>query len=135
MQLSRRLRGCALAGQTAEKKAEAEREGRKRERLEKEVRELKASLEARATEARSKQGEIQAAEEQVRVRVGGWGRAAVGRRGGAQQARSSEQRGGCSAPCGRRRRLSPARPRTGPPPPPPPGRAPGGQHQGGTRRE
>jgi len=51
--------------QIADKKSEAERETRKRERLEKEARELRASVEQRATEARSKQLEIQAAEEQV----------------------------------------------------------------------
>lgn len=44
--------------QIADKKAEAEREGRKRERLEKEVVGLKGALEARNTDIKAKQMEV-----------------------------------------------------------------------------
>jgi hypothetical protein len=145
-------RPTRLPQQTAEKKSEAEREGRKRQRLEKEVRELKASLEARGTEARAKQVEILAAEEQVsswKV-LGGNGE----RRGVGTSVRIENPCCSMPAPynrppaglrppavrhfalCEGAATLSPPFPSPSlPAPHPPPGRAPGGEHQGGARRD
>jgi predicted nucleic acid-binding Zn-ribbon protein len=52
---------AVLREAVAERKMEAEREARKKERLEKEMKELRASLEAR-------QGEIKSKQQQVRLR-------------------------------------------------------------------
>jgi hypothetical protein len=48
----------ALRENVAERKMEAEREARKKERMEKEMKELRASLEARQQEIKSKQQQV-----------------------------------------------------------------------------
>lgn len=55
----------ALRDQITAKKAEAEREQRKKERMEKEMKDLKGTLDQRSVEMKQKQLSIQASEEQV----------------------------------------------------------------------
>lgn len=61
LQLDTDIQG--LKDGVAERKMEAERELRKKERMEKEMKELRLSLEARQSEIKQKQGQIQATEE------------------------------------------------------------------------